>query len=67
MSNMHIRSWCRPKDISFNDHPQCMATKQEHDVLITINYKAPVTKGSSIMQKVKTSINPLEGTLRSCG
>ena len=48
MSNMHIMSWCMPKDISFNDHPQCMATMREHALLIMLDYKAPVREGLAI-------------------
>lgn len=67
MSNMHIMSWCRPKGISLNEHPQCIVTKGEHVVLTTLGYKAPVTKGSAIMQKLNTFNKPLESTLRDCG
>lgn len=67
MSNMHIMSWCRPKGISFNDHPQFMVAKGEHAMLTTSDYKAPMTKGLATMQKVNTFIKPLGNTLRGCG
>ena len=39
MSNLHVKNWCRRKDITFDSHPQSMATKGKPIILTVADHR----------------------------
>jgi hypothetical protein len=51
-STLHIRSWCRRKEVLFLDHLQFLATKGKPMVLTTTDHKNVVVEGLDIFKAV---------------
>ena len=56
-SALHIKHWCKRRDISYCDHPKKEGNSSKPIIYIEIDHKRLVEEGVSILQSVNDSIS----------